>query len=79
VGILNGEKAKKVAKKIDTFGARCRARLDMQFAVRHLMVWQSARLQARHVGSGRDRIFVFVTGPVNNSIDHCLEIITRRS
>ena len=67
---LNGEKAEKVPKKVHTFGARCRARLDTQLALRHLVVRQSARLQARHVGSGRDGIFVFVRGPVKDSIDH---------
>jgi hypothetical protein len=79
VRLLNGEKAKKVPKKIDTLGARCRARLDMQLAVRHLVVWQSARLQARHVSSSGDRIFVFVRGPVNDSVDHFPEIIVLRS
>src|ERR1700681_1744064 len=75
----NGEKAENVAKKVHTLGARRRTRLDTQFAPRQLMVRQSARLQARHVGSDRDGIFVFVRGPVNDSIDHCPKIILRRS
>jgi hypothetical protein len=75
VRLLNGEKAKKVPKKIQTLGARCRARLDMQLAVRHLVVRQRARPQARDVGSTRDGIFVFVPGPVNDSIDHCPKVI----
>jgi hypothetical protein len=38
VRLLNGEKAEKVPKKVHTLGARCRARLDMQFALRQLVV-----------------------------------------
>jgi hypothetical protein len=71
VRLLNGEKAEKVPKKIHTLGARRRARLDAQLAVRQLVVRQSARLQACHVGSDRDRMLVFVRGPVKDSIDHC--------
>jgi hypothetical protein len=68
---LNGEKAETVPKKVHTLGARRRARLDAQLTVRQLVVRQSPRLQARHVGSDRDGIFVFVRGPVNDFIDHC--------
>jgi hypothetical protein len=75
VRLLDSEKAKKVPKKIHTLGARRRARLDMQFAVRHLVVRQSARPQARDVGSSRDGIFVFVRSPVNDSVDHCPKIV----
>jgi len=70
VRLPNGEKAEKVPKKVHTLGARRGARLDTQLAPRQLVVRQSARLQARHMGSDRDGIFVFVRGPVNDSINH---------
>jgi hypothetical protein len=68
--LLNGEKAETVPKKVNTLGARCRARLDTQLALCQLVVRQSARIQARYVVSDPDGIFVFVRGPVNDSIDH---------
>jgi hypothetical protein len=75
VRLLNSEKAEKVSKEIHTLGARCRARLDVQLAVRHLVMRQSARLQARHVSSGRHGVFIFVRGPVNDSIDHWAKVV----
>jgi hypothetical protein len=79
VRLLNSEKAEKVPKKIYTLGAHRGTRLDMQLAVRHLVMRQSARLQARHVGSGRDGIFVLISRPMNDFINHCPKIIKRES
>jgi hypothetical protein len=70
VRLLNSEKAEMVPEKVHTLGARRRAGLDTQLALRQLVVRQSARLQARHVVSDRDGILVFVRGAVNDSIDH---------
>jgi hypothetical protein len=47
----------------------------MQLAVRHLVMRQSARLQASHVGSGRHGIFVLVRGPVNDFINHFPKVV----
>jgi hypothetical protein len=68
--LLNGEKTKEVAEKVHALGARRRARLDVQLALRRLLVRHGSRLQARHVVSDSDRIFIFIRGPVNDSIDH---------
>ena len=47
------------------------AGVNTQLVPRQLMLWQRPRLQARYVVSDRDGIFIFVSGPVNNFIDHC--------
>src|ERR1700690_1324304 len=60
VRLLNGEKAETVAKKVHSFGASCRTRMDTQLALRQLVVRQGARLQACHVVPERDGILVSV-------------------
>src|ERR1700690_4324048 len=74
--LLNGEQTENVAEKIHSLRPSCRARVDAQLAARQLVVRQSARLQAGHVSSDRDRVFVFIGRAMNDFINHCFNIMS---
>ena len=67
---LHGEKAQMVAEVIDPLGDIGGFRFYFELALRQAMTRQGARFQTRNVIADRDRIFVLVSGPVNNFVDH---------
>jgi hypothetical protein len=49
VRFLNRKKAVQISKIINPLGHGCRGGFDMQFILSQVLLWQSPRLQARHV------------------------------
>ena len=68
--LFNGEKAEVVSKIVHSLSDRCRRRLYAEFALDQAVARKRPRLETRDVAPDRDGIFVFVSGPMDDFIDH---------